>query len=68
MLHTSLKSFLPVHMHRQVVPRLPEDNPVIAALYHSLAAGTVGSPAARALFFTQYHKREKTVTATAGDW
>jgi hypothetical protein len=52
----------------QVTPRLPEDNPVVAALYNSMAAGEVGSDAARALFFTQYHKREKTVSAAIGDW
>ena len=55
-------------LHAQVVPRLPEDNPAVAALYSSMAAGAAGSDAAQALFSTRYHKREKTVAAVAGDW
>ena len=52
----------------QVVPQRPEDSPVVAAIYSSVLGQTIGSEAARALFHTQYHRREKTLAAAAGDW
>lgn len=52
----------------QVVQRQPEDSPVVAALYGSVLGQALGSEAARALFHTQYHRREKTLAAAAGDW
>ena len=52
----------------QVQLRLPEHNPTIAALYGSMAGAGVGSEEAVRLFHTQYHKREKTLAASIGDW
>ena len=52
----------------QAQQRLPEQNPTVAALYSTVAANGVGSESARRLFHTQYHRREKTVTASVGDW
>ena len=37
-------------------------------VYAQLVGGGVGSPAAQVLFHTQYHRREKSVTAALGDW
>ena len=37
-------------------------------LYTEWVRGPPGSEAARQLLHTQYHKREKTVTATLADW
>ena len=48
--------------------RLPGQNPTVAALYSTMAGAGVGSESARRLFHTQYHRREKTVTASVGDW
>lgn len=50
------------------MPRLPEENPAVAALYEGWAGGQLGSAQARALFHTQYHKREKGLAAAVGDW
>jgi hypothetical protein len=55
-------------MLRQVVPRLPEENPTVAALYTGWAGGRVGSNQARALLHTHYHKREKGLAGAVGDW
>jgi len=52
----------------QVQLRFPEQNPTVAALYRSMAGAGVGSESARKLFHTQYHRREKTLTASVGDW
>ena len=52
----------------QVVEQLPEHSPVVAAIYSSVLGQTIGSEAARALFHTQYHRREKTLATAAGDW
>ena len=51
-----------------MVPRLPQDNPTVAALYNEWVGAGVGSERARQLFFTEYHKRDKSIAATVGDW
>lgn len=40
----------------------------VQRLYAEWVGGPPGSEAARRLLHTQYHKREKTVTATLADW
>jgi len=41
---------------------------VVVQVYQEVVRGGVGSAAAQELFHTQYHKREKSVTAALGDW
>ncbi len=55
-------------VYAQVVPRLPQDNPTVAALYERWVGAPVGSEQGRQLFFTEYHKRNKSIAATVGDW
>lgn len=52
----------------EVQLRLPEQSPVAAALYEQWVGDSSYSAAAQELLHTQYHKREKTLTATVGDW
>ncbi|BDA43699.1 Cytosolic iron-sulfur assembly component 3 [Coccomyxa sp. Obi] len=52
----------------QVVPRLPQDNPAVAALYKQWVGAPVGTDKAQQLLHTQYHKRDKSIAATVGDW
>lgn len=46
----------------------PEPDCAVRQLYAEWVRGPAGSEAARQLLHTQYHKREKTVTATLADW
>lgn len=46
----------------------PDADPAVQQLYHEWVQGQPGSEAARQLLHMQYHKREKTVTATLADW
>ncbi|KAL4434294.1 hypothetical protein ABPG75_000735 [Micractinium tetrahymenae] len=48
--------------------REPEAELAVQQLYAEWVQGPPGSAAARQLLHTQYHKREKTVTATLADW
>lgn len=50
------------------MPRLPQDNPTVAALYKQWVGADVASVRARQLFYTEYHKRDKSIAATVGDW
>ena len=42
--------------------------PALRAAYERWVGGATGSPAARALLHTAYHKRERTVTSALADW
>lgn len=46
----------------------PEADAWARQLYQGWVRGAPGSEAARQLLHTQYHKREKTVTAALADW
>lgn len=46
----------------------PEADPAVQQLYAEWVRGAPGSEAAWQLLHTQYHKREKTVTAALADW
>ena len=46
----------------------PEADAGVQQLYREWVQGKPGSDAARQLLHTQYHRREKTVTATLADW
>lgn len=48
--------------------REPEGHAAVQQLYSEWVGASPGSEAARQLLHTQYHKREKTVTATLADW
>ncbi|KAL4424954.1 hypothetical protein ABPG77_009683 [Micractinium sp. CCAP 211/92] len=48
--------------------REPEGHAAVQQLYSEWVGAPPGSEAARQLLHTQYHKREKTVTATLADW
>ena len=52
----------------QVELRLPEQNPTVQGLYGEWLNSSPLSDAARSLFHTQYHVREKTVMSSIGDW
>ena len=52
----------------QIEQRRPQDNAAVQLLYKQWMKGTALSEAAREVLHTQYHKREKTVTTTIGDW
>ena len=47
---------------------LPEADAGVRQLYQEWVQGGPGSAPARQLLHTQYHQREKTVTATLADW
>ena len=51
-----------------VVPRPPEQNASVVAMYRDWVRGEPGGDQARALFHTQYHQREKTVASALADW
>jgi len=51
-----------------VVLRLPQDNPSVAALYKEWVGAGEGSDRAKQLFHTEYHKRDKSISAAVGDW
>lgn len=46
----------------------PDADAAVGQLYREWVGGPPGSAAARQLLHTQYHRREKTVTATLSDW
>lgn len=46
----------------------PEADAAVQQLYQRWVGGGPGSQPARELLHTQYHKREKTVTAALADW
>lgn len=56
------------HSPGTLAVRRPEDSPAVEELYGAVVHGAPGSVAARRLLHTQYHRREKTVTAALADW
>ena len=57
------------HYHAsQVAERHPSDNPLVSLLYQQFVGSRLFGTAARELFHTGYHHREKTVSAMIGDW
>lgn len=48
--------------------RMPDVNGSVKELYSVWVRGMPGSREARDVFHTQYHKREKTITAALADW
>ena len=46
----------------------PAADAAVAQLYREWVGGPPGSAPARALLHTQYHRREKTVSAALADW
>lgn len=51
-----------------VSERHPADNPLVPFVYKHLIGNGQFSPAAKELLHTGYHHREKSVTASIGDW
>ena len=54
--------------HQDVILRHPADNPIVPLLYKQWVQGAVHSPAAQELLHTGYHRRERTMSSTVGDW
>ena len=52
----------------ELAERHPKDNPLVPAVYQQFIGGGLYGAAARDLLHTSYHHREKTVSATIGDW
>eukprot|EP00803_Ostreobium_quekettii_P010666 evm.model.scf_1048.1 EVM.evm.TU.scf_1048.1 scf_1048:215-6709(-) len=57
-----------MYHHQDIIPRSPEDNRGVARLYANWVGAGPGSQEASRLFRTLYHKREKTLAASLGDW
>ena len=52
----------------EVVDRHPQNDPLVSVVYKDVVGSDVFGPEARNLFHTGYHHREKSVSATIGDW
>lgn len=46
-------------LHKDLLPRAPQDNPLVQAMYRELLGGEPGAPAARPFFHTTYHNVPK---------
>ena len=51
-----------------LIERHPSLNPLVPAVYDQFVRGGIYGAAARDLLHTSYHHREKSVSATIGDW
>lgn len=56
------------YQHPEVQMRRPQDSPLVPLMYQQWVKDLPNTPAARALLHTEYHTREKTVTAQLTDW
>ena len=57
-----------VYQHPEVQMQRPQDSPLVPVLYQQWVKGAPHTAVAKALLHTEYHTREKTITAKLADW